>query len=419
MTLAWKRVIFAAFSTAIIAASATTASGTGNGPTVTSADARDQSTQLISRALDGGVPNGPSTNAVISNDKRYARAIAFESEASDLVANDTDGVKDVFVIRRAGKIDNIGTDWQRGRTLLVSRTFNGAPADGPSYSPAISGGFHWGPRCVVFLSAATNLVRGDTNGKVDAFLGSVRGGKPKRISLPGRKQAKADTTAVAVSGNCKRVAFVTGNRLYVRNARGGVRRLRTKGAPADPSFSTGLRTDLVFGDKRGVYLSRNASRRPRLVARGGKNPAYNDIKRQVVTYEKQKGGHQQIGYKDLGKREKIISSRDGTLGNGDSRDPVIGNAGYYVSFESEASNLGVNALSRVGDDNGMPDSYLYTNVRDITLVQSVVEKAVPLDGGGENPTMSFYANYIVFDSPAPLNDDQGAHQIYMRYLGPV
>jgi hypothetical protein len=79
----------------------------------------------------------------------------------------------------------------------------------------------------------------------------------------------------------------------------------------------------------------------------------------------------------------------------------------------------VNALSRQGDNNGMPDSYLYTNVRDITLVQSVEEKAVPLDGGGENPSMSFYANYIVFDSPAPLNDDQGAHQIFMRYLGPV
>jgi hypothetical protein len=168
-----------------------------------------------------------------------------------------------------------------------------------------------------------------------------------------------------------------------------------------------------------VYLSRNAHKKPRLIARGGRNPAYNDIKRQVVTYEKSAGGHQQIAYKDLGKRERIISSHHGTPGNGDSRDPVIGNAGYYVTFETDASNLGVNALSRQGDHNGAPDAYLYTNVRDITLVQSVEEKAEPLDGGGQNPSMSFYANYIVFDSPAPLNDDRGAHQIYMRYLGPV
>jgi len=46
---------------------------------------------LISRAADGGTPNGPSTNAVISGDRRYARIIAFESEASDLVRGDTNG----------------------------------------------------------------------------------------------------------------------------------------------------------------------------------------------------------------------------------------------------------------------------------------------------------------------------------------
>jgi hypothetical protein len=417
MTFARKRAFLAACSCALVALTA--ASASGSAPVATSAAARDQSTQLISRALDGGVPNGASTNAVISNDKRFARAIAFESEASDLVPGDTDGVKDVFVVRRTGKIDNFGAPWEAGRTVLVSRTASGAPANGPSYAAGISGGFHWKARCVVFLSAASNLVRGDTNGVVDAFLGGVKGGKPKRVSKPFGKQAGQPTTAVAISGDCKKIAFVTGNKLYVRNAEGKVKRLKTHGAPADPSFSTGLRTDLVFGDNGGVYLSRGAQRKPGLVAPGGRNPAYNDIKRQVVTYEKSVGGYEQIGYKDLGKAEQIISSTRGHMGDGDSRDPVIGNAGYYVTFESDASNLGLNALSRVGDDNGMPDSYLYTNVRDITLVQSVVDKAVPLQGGGSNPSMSFYANYIVFDSPAPLNDHNGAHQIYMRYLGPV
>ena len=36
----------------------------------------------------------------------------------------------------------------------------------------------------------------------------------------------------------------------------------------------------------------------------------------------------------------------------------------------------------------------------------------------KNPGMSFYANYIVFDSSAPLGSD-GPRQIFMRYLGPV
>jgi hypothetical protein len=31
--------------------------------------------------------------------------------------------------------------------------------------------------------------------------------------------------------------------------------------------------------------------------------------------------------------------------------------------------------------------------------------------------MSFYANYIVWDSPAPLGSRGGNRQVYMRWLG--
>jgi hypothetical protein len=236
----------------------------------------------------------------------------------------------------------------------------------------------------------------------------VKGGGVKRVKLP--RGVVGDTTAVAVSGNCKQVAYVKAGKLFVSKKNRSPRRVGPAGA-ADPSYSTGLRNDLVFGAPRGVYLSRDAKRRgARLVAPHGSNPAYNDIKRQVITY--QKGS--QIAYKDLGHREQIISSRKGHAGNGASRNPVIGNAGYYVTFESDATNLSVNSLGRTDDHNGLPDAYLFTDVRKLTLVQSVEEKAVPLPGGGQNPSMSFYANYIVFDSPAG-----GGRQIFMRYLGGI
>ena len=45
------------------------------------------------------------------------------------------------------------------------------------------------------------------------------------------------------------------------------------------------------------------------------------------------------------------------------------------------------------------------------------EKGVPLPGGGQNPSMSYYANYIVFDSSD--GRASGPHQIYMRWLGAV
>jgi hypothetical protein len=386
----------------------------------TDAGRRIQDTTLISRALDGGLPNGPSTNAVISNDRRWARIIAFQSEASDLVPGDTNGVSDIFFIRRAGSVRNNGARWRPGPVRLVSRGRGGQPADGGSFGAAVDGGFKAKPKCIAFLSAASNLVPGDNNGRIDTFLSRGPGRSIRRLVLPGRREPTTDSTQVAVSGDCSRVAFVTGGRLYVLNRKSGrTRRLNVAGQEADPSFSTGKRQDLVFGASRGIYLSKSAVRRPRRITSGGRNPAYNDIKRRVVTYEKTRSGRVQIFARDLGRRERIVSRRKGRLANGDSRDPVIGNSGFYVTFETDATNLGLNALRRAGDSNGRPDVYLFTDVRDITLVQSVEEKAEPLPGGGQNPSMSFYANYIVFDSPAPLGRANGPHQIYMRWLGPV
>ncbi len=140
-------------------------------------------------------------------------AIAFESEATNLVRNDTNGVKDVFVVLRTGHIDNFGAVWKPGRTVLISRGRGGQPANGASSSPSISGGFHWRPTCVGFLSAASNLVSGDNNGTFDAFTARVHGGGVRRVKLP--RGVVGDTTAVAVSGDCKQVAYVKGGRLWV------------------------------------------------------------------------------------------------------------------------------------------------------------------------------------------------------------
>lgn len=416
-----------------------------------------QSTQLISRSVDGGTPNGPSTNAVISQDRRWSRYVAFESEASNLVKNDPNGVKDVFVVRRAGSFHNNGSRWQRGPTTLISRG-PGGPADGPSWGAAVDGSFWSVPSCVAFLSSATNLAAGDTNGKVDAFVSRRIGRLPKRVSLPGGAQSTEDTTDVAVSGDCSRIAFVTGGRLYVKVGK-KIRRMRGAGEPlSDPSFSNGFTNDLVFSGPKGVYLSRGGTKSPKLVGPGGRNPAYSDIhkpppncKRRTIAYERKYKGRWQVVVRVQGQKTRVISRRRGSHANAHSRHPVIGNAGCYVTFESDASNLGLNATRRKGDHNQAPDVYLYTAVRRITLVQSVASKAIPLQSGGRNPSMSWYANYVVFDSPAPLRnqfrlepwqfkslrasqyedpippkDPQPApqpppttEQIYMRYLGPV
>lgn len=422
--------------------------------------------------------NGDSTNPVISQDRRYSTVLAFESEASNLVAGDANGRKDIFMIRRTGRPNNLGTEWNAGPTQLVSKGMGGAPANGNSWGAAIDGGFPEPgnnptyPKCIAFLSDASNLVPNDTNGVTDAFLSRGPGRSLERVSLPRGRQSSTPATAVSVSTDCSHVAYVTAGKLHVRyrsavkrwklkrmtaRARKNVRRARHRsftvpGTAADPSFATGQTDDLVVGADSGVYLIPNGTGRPRLVAPGGRNPSYNDVKCRVVAYEKHVHGATQVAWRYLGAAptrfrrsptgvgcdalrkngEQIASkSAGGRLGNGHSTDPFVANSGYYISFESGASNLGVNALGRAGDFNGQRDAYLYTAVRDLTLVQSVEEKAVPLDAGGYNPSMSWYANYIFFDTPVggdaglplgllePRRGGRPVRQILMRYLGPV
>jgi hypothetical protein len=381
---------------------------------------REQTTLLISRSVTGGVPNGGSTNGVVSNDLRYARVIAYESDASDVVAGDANKARDVFAVMRAASFGNTGTPWKPGATVLVSKPRKGGFANGPSFAPAVDGGFDTAPRCVAFLSAASNLLAGDTNGKVDAYLSKGPGVSITRVSLPKGKQSTENTTQVAISRDCSRVAFVTAGKLYVRIG-DKTRRLNAAGSESDPSFATGKTNDLVFAARKGVYLSSEATGKPRLVAKGGRNPAYNSIKRQVVAYEKAAGGHTQVVARDLGKPERLASGYKGTPGDGDSSQPVIGNSGFYVSYQTGAANLATNAGGQREDRNGQTDVYLYSDVRDLTLVQSVETKAQPLPLGGRRPSMSFYANYIVFDSPAPLSttDPAAQPQVFMRYLGGV
>jgi uncharacterized repeat protein (TIGR01451 family) len=110
-------------------------------------------TTRVSVDSAGNPGNGPSYWAPsISADGRF---VAFDSAADNLVAGDTNERPDVFVHDR-------GTH----RTTRVSMDSAGAQSNGWSYNPAISADGRW----VAFQSDASNLVAGDTNGKLDVFV---------------------------------------------------------------------------------------------------------------------------------------------------------------------------------------------------------------------------------------------------------
>src|SRR5918999_5645306 len=135
---------------AVLGTSIAAVAAADSSPPANVAQERVQDTQLISRARDGSLPNGPSSNPVISNDRRWARIIAFQSEASDLVASDTNGVSDIFFIRRAGRFRNTGRNaggrWRAGPVRLVSRRRGGPPADGASFGAAGGGALPGEPK---------------------------------------------------------------------------------------------------------------------------------------------------------------------------------------------------------------------------------------------------------------------------------
>lgn len=107
----------------------------------------------VSIAGDGTQANGESSAPMISPDGGF---VAFHSNASNLVEDDTNNRSDVFV-----------HDLSSGETTRVSRGMAGSEANGDSFIPAISGD----GRYVAFQSAASNLVPGDTNGAPDPYSG--------------------------------------------------------------------------------------------------------------------------------------------------------------------------------------------------------------------------------------------------------
>lgn len=116
-------------------------------------DLKNNTTELISTTSSGGLANDTvSSKFEISADGRY---VVFSTTSTNIVPNDTNGYSDVFI-----------RDRRLGTTTLLSKTPSGNVGNLSSLRPAIScdGAY------VAFLSSASNLVSGDTNGFQDVFL---------------------------------------------------------------------------------------------------------------------------------------------------------------------------------------------------------------------------------------------------------
>ena len=157
-------------------------------------DRQTGATERVSVDSAGNQANGGSGwDQEISADGRY---VAFSSQASNLVAADTNLKVDVFV-----------RDRLMGVTERVSLDSVGNQANDESSDSAISSG----GRYVAFWSAATNLVPGDTNGAWDIFVHDRQTHTTERVSVDSAgNQANHGSSDAAIGANGRYVAFSSG-----------------------------------------------------------------------------------------------------------------------------------------------------------------------------------------------------------------
>lgn len=121
-------------------------------------DAGEVFTVQVSVDSAGTEGDADSHAPSISSDGRY---VAFESDATNLVADDTNGSTDVFV-----------HDLQTGETTRVSVDLAGVEGNGSSNFPSMSAD----GKSVTFQSDADNLVAGDANAAPDIFVDDLQSG---------------------------------------------------------------------------------------------------------------------------------------------------------------------------------------------------------------------------------------------------
>lgn len=148
-------------------------------------------TSRVSVTSSGAAGSGSSSNPSISYDGRY---VVFESTA-DLAPLATNGCVDIFV-----------RDRSLLTTSLVSIDATGGPSNQHSYRPSISADGQF----VLFVSDATDLVPGDTNGDSDCFVRNRQSNSTVRVSVAD-SGAEADfwTDGGSLSADGRSAAFTS------------------------------------------------------------------------------------------------------------------------------------------------------------------------------------------------------------------
>jgi len=357
-------------------------------------DRDTQQTTRVSVGLNGQNPNGPSqAQRFRPSIDADCTCVAFSSDATNLVANDTNGKTDVFVRNLAA-----------ATTELASIGLGGTPANGASSFTSVPADCQQ----VAFHSVASNLVDGDTNKVSDVFVYNRATGVTTRVSVgPGGAQANGPSITPSFSADGRCVAFAsaatnllpsspdTNNTLDIYVECDGVVTCRASvsstGAEAnDMSFLPALNADGTI-----VAFKSNASN----LVPGDTNQAADVFVHNCTT----------------GETQRASVGDQGQQGNDIAIPPSISGDGRFVAFGSFASNL------VLGEET---HGYSQVYVRDLVNQTTVLVSSSNLTGEPGNgsvpdipPSISGDGDWVAFASLASdlvLGDTQGYLDSYIR-----
>jgi Tol biopolymer transport system component len=237
---------------------------------------------------------------------------------------------------------------RKGETVLLSRASgrNGAKGNGDSFSPSLSSD----GEMIVFASTATNLAPGARPGTVNIYMRDLRTDTTTLISRVGRSGPGAD-------GDSSRPQISSsGNAVVFESSATNLSPL-ADGEPQIYERRTGGPTFLVSVSEHGALADR-ASTDPSVDGDGGR-VAFAST---ATNLSEIANPVENIYVREIGTGQVFLASRSGggskAIANGDSANPDIPRDGRFVCFESVATNLG-NPYDGWGVDPRVSNVYVH------------------------------------------------------------
>src|SRR5690606_7881643 len=325
-------------------------------------------TQRVSVARDRAQRHAFPTRRSSDLDGRF---VAFQSVATNLVPGDTNGNNDVFV-----------HDRQTGVTERESVDSDGAQGNGSSTTASISGD----GRFVAFQSAASNLVPGDTNGATDVSADERRAGKTGRVSVASDgAQGNANTSEASLSGDGRFVAFQSAASNLVPGDTNGATDVFVHDRQTGVTERVSVASDGAQGNANTSEASLSAD---------GRYVAFQSIATNLVPGDTNGATDVFVHDRQTGTTQRVSVAGDGTPGNGNSFSASVSADGRYVAFDSVATNL------VAGDTNGFRDVFVHDRETGVTERMSLARDGAQGNANTSEPSLSADGWYVAFQSAA-------------------